>query len=130
MCWIELKSISFIHGSVFLPAAIVTEDPTQTVISVSTLRFVFHFFSQCFCFCFVSLLIPSFVRMFARGQPHHLPGRHALCILRCQLELHVQNAVIRGWPSSKFPHLCGVDTGDKQISVPRLFPGESWQLKF
>ncbi len=50
-------------------------------------------------------------------KPHHLPGQCALCVIQCQLELLVQNAVVRGWPSSEFRHLCGVDTGEKWISA-------------
>ncbi len=44
-------------------------------------------------------------------KPHHLPGRRALCVLRCQFKHRVQSAVVRGWPLSDIHRLCGVDTG-------------------
>ncbi len=53
-------------------------------------------------------------------KPHHLTGRR-------QFEHHVQSAAVRGWPSSKFHRLCGVNTDEKRISIPCLFPGESQQ---
>ncbi len=100
-------------------AQFVTEDPTNTVTSVCSLRFCFRLFlSVLFLLC-ISLWIPSFAGIppppagaggeIARGshqtvpgphKPHHLPGRRALCVLRCQLEHRVQSAVVRGWPSS------------------------------
>ncbi len=101
-------------------AQFVTEDPTNTVTSVCSLRFCFRLFPQ----CFVSVVYIPYGSPpspgippppagaggeIARGshqtvpgphKPHHLPGRRALCVLRCQLEHRVQSAVVRGWPSS------------------------------
>ncbi len=81
----------------FLPAATVIEDPTQTVISESTLRFVFHFFLSVFlfllCFPIDPLLRPEYLLLLLEQGERSLEGHTRLFLVLASLTTYPDNAL-------------------------------------
>ncbi len=116
--------VILLHSPCFslLTVVNVTEDPTQTVTSVFSLRFCFSFYPVSF-FCFVSmdpLSSPEYLLLLLEQGERLLEGHTRLFLVLAALTSYPDDALCAFSDASL--------TGEKRISVPRLFPGESRQF--